>query len=179
MVLIIIFGWRGVTYTKDKGAFHCPSCAVKKQFNRKRVRRFFTIYFIPLIPLNLVGEYIECAGCKRTFNEDVLAFDPNAENAEFLAQFQTAIKRIMVLMMLADGKIDPEEVETIKRIYGQISDATMTQEDVDAEVTAAKAMDSSLIRYMRDITPMLNSEGKEMVMRSAIMMAADLWIFRS
>ena len=40
MVLLIIFGTRGVTTTSESGDFHCPACEQKRRFERKTVRRF-------------------------------------------------------------------------------------------------------------------------------------------
>lgn len=64
---MIIFGTRGITTTPEKGDFHCPSCDATQKYGLKRVRRFFTLYFIPLIPLNKLGEYVECVTCKDTY----------------------------------------------------------------------------------------------------------------
>src|SRR5687768_7917347 len=117
MVFLIIFGTRGVTTSAARGDFHCPSCDRKCGYDHKRVRRFFTLYFIPIIPLDVLGEYVECDSCKSTFKPEVLSFDPAKEDAAFEAEFHAAVKRVMVLMMLADGKIDDEEIETICSVY--------------------------------------------------------------
>ncbi len=72
MVGLIIFGRRGVTGTKGQGTFQCPACQTDQPYAHKHVRRFFTLYFIPLIPLGTVGEYVECGRCKGTFKPAVL-----------------------------------------------------------------------------------------------------------
>ncbi len=55
---MIVFGTRGITHTKDKRVFHCPNCATRQSFASKRVRRFFTLRIVPVLPLNLAGGYI-------------------------------------------------------------------------------------------------------------------------
>ncbi len=50
---MIIFGTRGITYSKGNGEFFCPTCADKKPYKHKRVRRFFDLYFVPIVPLDL------------------------------------------------------------------------------------------------------------------------------
>ena len=52
---MIIFGWRGVTFSAGSGSFFCPSCADQRDFDKKSVRQFFTLYFIPIIPASLTG----------------------------------------------------------------------------------------------------------------------------
>ena len=49
---MIIFGTRGITYRMAAGRFACPSCGPGTGFTHRRVRRFFTLYFIPVIPLD-------------------------------------------------------------------------------------------------------------------------------
>src|SRR5687768_587685 len=114
MLGLIIFGTRGVTYGSEGGQFFCPDCEGKEQYLHRKVRRFFTLYFIPVIPLDLLGEYIECQRCTSTYREDVLAFDPQQQADAEEAEFQKAMRRVLVLMMLADGVVDDSEVEAIQ-----------------------------------------------------------------
>jgi hypothetical protein len=72
MLGLIIFGSRSVTGSKGTGSFHCPRCGPDQPYDHKRVRRFFTLYFIPLIPLGTIGEYIECGRCAGTYKPEVL-----------------------------------------------------------------------------------------------------------
>lgn len=72
MLGLIIFGSRSVTGSKGTGSFDCPRCGTRRSYDHKRVRRFFTLYFIPLIPLRTIAEYIECDGCKGTYKPEVL-----------------------------------------------------------------------------------------------------------
>ena len=120
-IFFIIFGTRGITYTKESGEFHCPDCEARS-FRHRRVRRFFTLYFIPLIPLDLLGEFVECDNCKATWDLGVLDYDPGAEGAEFEATYFTAMKNTMILMMLADGVIDDDELQVISSITEALTD---------------------------------------------------------
>ena len=52
---MIVFGTRGVTSTKETGPFNCLFCGDQRAYSRKSVRRFFTLYFIPVIPLDEMG----------------------------------------------------------------------------------------------------------------------------
>ncbi len=169
---MIIFGTRGVTYTKDKGAFHCPNCATRQSFATKRVRRFFTLCFVPVLPLNLAGEYIECTSCSNTYGAAVLDYNPERDAFEFQAQFQLAVKRVMVEMMLADGVIDDGEVSEIRELYGKICGSGITAEEVRAEIAEAEADPADLLQSLRAIAPSLNAKGKELVVHAACMVAA-------
>ena len=169
---MIIFGTRGVTYSAEKGQFACPRCQHSQPFNHKRVRRFFTLYFIPLIPLDKLGEYVECQTCQGTYDLAVLNFDPQAESAAFEAEYQKAIKRVMVQMMLADGHIDDQEIETIREVYQKLSGVALTRIDVEGEIHDAKGDGRTVVDYLRNLAGTLNANGKEMVVRASLLVAA-------
>ena len=161
-----------MTYSAETGQFNCPGCEERRDYQHKRVRRFFTLYFIPVIPLDMLGEYVECKGCLGTYKLEVLSFDPQAGKARVEAEFQSAMKRIMVLMMLADGRVDDSEVETVQKIYGQLSGKDVARADVEREVELARADGRGIQDYVRSLKGSLNDGGKEMVVKAALCVAA-------
>jgi hypothetical protein len=78
MLGLIIFGRRTMTRTASEGLFHCPRCGPERTYRHKQVKRWFTLYFIPVIPLGLAGEYVECGSCAATFGVELLARIPQA-----------------------------------------------------------------------------------------------------
>jgi hypothetical protein len=78
--MIILFGTRGVTLTKQSGTFQCPNCGPQAPYSQKNIRRFFTLFFVPVIPLNKVASYVECHRCKGQFDLSVLPWNPRSYN---------------------------------------------------------------------------------------------------
>jgi hypothetical protein len=70
--MFILFGTRGLTLTQQSGTFQCPQCGAGAPFSQKGIRRFFTLFFVPVIPLNQVAAYVECHRCKSQFDVNVL-----------------------------------------------------------------------------------------------------------
>jgi hypothetical protein len=70
---MIIFGlsvfWFGAAET---GVFHCPRCGGDRHYKLKVGRRWFTLFFLPVIPLNEVARAVECQTCKGKFETAVL-----------------------------------------------------------------------------------------------------------
>jgi uncharacterized membrane protein YebE (DUF533 family) len=164
---MIIFGTRGVTWTGESGEFNCPGCGGSRQnYTRKTVRRFFTLYFIPVIPLNKVGEFIECQRCHNTYNEQVLRFDPAAEQAKKRAEFIEHLKRVMILTALADGQVDDAERDAIRQQYQSLSGATLSGADLERELALGRQAAISPAEYSRRFAGELNDHGKEIVIRS-------------
>ncbi len=81
MRMFFIWGTKGRITVLDTGFFQCPGCNQAQQYAIKQVRRWFTLYFIPLIPLRIVGTYIECQHCSSSFNHELLHKRTNSSNS--------------------------------------------------------------------------------------------------
>jgi hypothetical protein len=78
---MIIFGWRTCESTTGSGTFQCPHCRTLQFYRHVTYRRWFTLYFLPVIPLGRVGEQLECQGCQCCFSPRVL--EPTSPNGPF------------------------------------------------------------------------------------------------
>ena len=58
--MILIWGWKSRLKTLSQGTFHCPHCQADRQYDQRQARRWFTIFWIPLIPLKVLGTFVEC-----------------------------------------------------------------------------------------------------------------------
>jgi tellurite resistance protein len=172
MVLFIIFGTRGLTSTAKRGQFYCPGCSDSCEYAHKKVRRFFTLYFIPLIPLDSIGEYVECGRCKSTWELSVLDLTPGTNSDEFEAEFHKAIKQVMLLMMVADGVIDDNEVATIAQVYEGLTGKTITESAIRSEGAALQQSGQGLKEYLKTVVGKVNDHGKELVIKAAYSIAA-------
>ena len=168
---MIIFGTRGITTTPEKGVFYCPNCSSKQNFRHRRVRRFFHLYFIPLIPMNKLGEYVECRTCKGTYNPVVKDYDPDAIAQQLEAEYEIAIKAVMVHILLADGVIDDSEVDTVTEVYLKLTGVRLGVRAVHDEIARVKSSGEVLSTYLQRLQGRLNDSGKENVVKSALMVA--------
>ncbi|MCC6524243.1 MAG: hypothetical protein IT373_16410 [Polyangiaceae bacterium] len=72
MIALIIFGSKAVTSCVTTGEFDCPYCHGRQPFKHMRVRKFFTLYWIPLIPLGVLTEYLQCQSCFGKYKPSLL-----------------------------------------------------------------------------------------------------------
>ncbi len=168
---MIIFGTRGITSTPERGTFNCPQCASVQNYNLKRVRRFFTLYFIPVIPLDKLGEYVECPTCQGTYDLQILEYDPSKEGLQIEAFFFIAVKQVMIAVLLADGIIDDDEVKMLQDQYQQLTGAEIPEEELREEIAVIQASGSSAMELVANVVPQLNDSGKETVIRAAYAIA--------
>jgi hypothetical protein len=98
-VLLIILGFQNFYRTLRKGVFYCRKCGGDRQYRQRAGRRFFTVFFVPIVPLNRTGAHVQCLTCKTRYVLDVLSL-PTA------AQMQAALPagmRAAVVIMLSAG----------------------------------------------------------------------------
>jgi uncharacterized tellurite resistance protein B-like protein len=156
----------------SEGQFHCPQCEANQKYKHKKVRRFFTLYFIPLIPMGKIGEFVECQACRGTFIPKVLDYKKSASADKFLSEYEKAMKHAMVLIMLADGEIDDNEMLTVQRIVNKLGHNDISLDDLKQYVAEVQQNPEDISTYLKKVTPALNEHGKEMVIRCAFQVAS-------
>ncbi len=65
--MIFILGARDRETVIGSGYFLCPACRQLRLYKHKRLARYFTIYFLPIFPLQSLGEMIECQTCQHVY----------------------------------------------------------------------------------------------------------------
>jgi hypothetical protein len=164
---VILFGTRGVTSIANSGTFACPGCGGTQQpYLLKSVRRVFTLYFVPIIPLNKVGQFIECQRCKNTYKDQVLSFDPAAQKEKASAEFFEHVKRIMVVTALVDGRVDDAKLEAIRAFYNTLSGGSLSGPDLERELAMARQANITPADYAHRFATTLNEHGKELVIKA-------------
>ena len=169
---MIIFGTRGVKSTMKEGQFLCPQCAKEKSYKHRKVTRFFTLYFIPLIPMGKIGEYVECQTCRGTFVSRVLDYDKQKLDAKFQSEYEKAMKHSMVLMMLADGEIDESEMLMVQQIINKFGHHEVSLPELENYVEQVQQQSEDIATYLRRVAPSLNEHGKEIIIKCALSVAA-------
>lgn len=132
---MIIYGTRGKNVEKGGGMFTCPRCATEQSYKHFEVKSYFTLYFIPLIPVGSSGEFLECAGCSGTYAPEVLTYDPEEERAKSAA----TIRRLSVLFLLDVGRCTSATLKSLQDIVGDAVGIDVEAEDVAKDVQQAQS----------------------------------------
>ncbi|MCU1451084.1 MAG: hypothetical protein JWP02_3254 [Acidimicrobiales bacterium] len=70
---MLIFGTRVRASVVAHGMFGCPACRQMEPYAQRRYRRWFTVFFMPLVPLGAGSEAVECQVCQTKYRADVLS----------------------------------------------------------------------------------------------------------
>lgn len=124
-----------------------------------------------MLPLDDLGDYVECQNCKNTYNHQVLEYNPESETKAFQAEYENAIKKLMILMTLADGSVDENEVLSIISIYEKITDTVLDKEDLIQEIDELDNKDDDVLSFTSSLRGQLNDHGKEMIIKTAYFVA--------
>jgi len=65
--MLVIFGTKTVGKTIKTGTFKCSRCNRERNYFLKQNKKYFSLFFIPIIPLNKVGDTLECTFCKTAY----------------------------------------------------------------------------------------------------------------
>lgn len=165
---MIIWGSKPRTFINNSGSFFCPECNDYKSYLWKKVKRYFTLYFLPVFPMEDLGEYIECETCKSTFKENVLKYDPKERERKIQALYFVAARDIMISIALADGKIENSEINQIIALFEEVTRIILPKEDLLSSIEEIKTSNYDVSKIAKGIAPFLNDQGKETVLRAAI-----------
>lgn len=172
---MILWGRRVIKKAIGTGVFFCPREGGDCNYVHKKARRWFTLFFLPLIPLKELGDFVECASCKNTYYPDVL----KGKTASEIEDVSTiAIRHIVVSILLADGVVDPREREAAIAVVGRFASLPYGTTDLDADLTNLQV--SALTDNLEELGAVLNEHGKENVLTAAVYLAgADGHVDRS
>ncbi len=67
-----IKGTVAITKTVSSGLFLCPTEATERAYWHKRVRNWTSVFSFPVIPGEVVEEYVECFCCGATVDPRIL-----------------------------------------------------------------------------------------------------------
>lgn len=131
--MLLIFGLAVFFRTVGEGDFHCPNCGGDRHYRRRVARRWFTLFFLPVIPLNRVGEVIECRTCRGRFDLAVLRM-PTARQME--VALPEAMRRAAAIVLAAGDPGDPRAraraAEAVRGYGAADFDDDLLQADLEA-----------------------------------------------
>ena len=94
---MLIFGLRVCFRTVGHGMFHCQRCGGDRGYRHRAGRRWFHIFYIPVIRLGRTGEHLQCLDCRGRFRPGALAIPTAAQMEAALPAGTLAAATCMLL----------------------------------------------------------------------------------
>jgi len=136
--LLIICGLRVLYRTVGQGTFHCQRCGGDRPYRHRSGRRWFTLFFVPVIPLAHTGEHVQCEPCGTRYRMQVLRIPTTAQ---MQAAIPAAMRAASVIMLRAGGGTS---AAARRRAIDGIRGAGLADYDeaaLDGDLSAAAVLD--------------------------------------
>jgi hypothetical protein len=133
---LIIWGSRNRSCTVDSGKFYCPNCRRSARYDLIEIRRYFTLYFLPLFPVGQTTAYVRCLRCHSNYEEEILDYEPPPAIAE-----PAEVEEVHVAEAADD---DPLLAEAERELHSGASMATVQRKLVGQGLNQQQA--ESLVR---------------------------------
>jgi len=165
--MLLIWGFKArLKSIGTGGTFHCPHCGVDRQYQHREARRWFTLFWIPLIPLKVLGTFIECTACQSSYDERVLTLPTNAALADNLS---IAIRGLVIAVIGADGVVGDAERAAALRVVSANVDHAYGPAELEADLEAYRGLD--VFGALGELAGSLNEHGKERLVQACVELA--------
>ncbi len=165
--MIFLFGEEVLNKAPKEGQFHCPHCEQTRAYQHICQKNYFTLFFIPLLPLDTFKEYVECKVCGNSFHPSVL------EQPEQLPAHHYALRRIMADIVRTTS-INEAHLNLMCQCYQAATETELSKADAQAALQAARDDPRDLLDYIRHIGAGLNAQGIDTVVMMMAQFLAHL-----
>ncbi|MFI0354709.1 zinc-ribbon domain-containing protein [Actinomadura sp. 9N407] len=129
--MFLIFGLSVFYRTVSEGTFYCPRCGGDRAYRRRAGRRWFTLFFLPVIPLGSVGEVAECRTCRSRYTTAALR-SPTAQ--QMAAALPAGMRAAAALVLRAGNPSDATaRAKAVDAVRGY-GDAAYDDRGVEADL---------------------------------------------
>ena len=153
--MLLIFGFKVRFKTLASIVFHCPNCGGDREGSHQAARRWFTLFWIPLIPLNQVGEVVTCSTCGSRYDPAVTELPTTAAIGE---SFAVATRVIAAMLVRTGDPSDPllrqHALGTIRAVVDPYDEETFANDVVSVDSAYAE-------QYTAPLNDSIAVEGKE------------------
>jgi uncharacterized tellurite resistance protein B-like protein len=90
------------------------------------------------------------------------------------SEYEKALQNVLCLMIIADNKVEDEEVKTVSDIFNKLTnDKKLSKAKITKTITNLKKDDLTVDEYLKDIRPYLNAEHRELIIKAMYYVAGS------
>ncbi|MEC7449277.1 MAG: zinc-ribbon domain-containing protein [Planctomycetota bacterium] len=138
----------GLSTTKpviDTGSFECPKCHQQRSYQRKAIKNWISIYFIPIIPIGSSGEVLQCTKCKI----EVPSKSAPRSQASDSPTSEDFAEALLVLVALDRGTPNRTVVAKLQQLLSELREQPVSAETVAALILQGQSTRYSALEYAR------------------------------
>jgi tellurite resistance protein len=164
--MLLIWGFRALNKTLAEGEFFCPQCGGDRPYRHRRARRWFTLFFIPVIPLRELGEYVECRTCGAGYDPGILAMPTTATVGD---QLSGAMRHLVVAVLRRGTPASAAERQAALTVLADFLNVPYGDADLEADLAGLELTD--LLERLAHAGSVLSEHGREAVLAAVVWLA--------
>lgn len=169
---MLFIGTLNVARTRSRGDFYCPSCESIRGYRLRAKRPWLTLYFIPVIPIGSVELVIQCEACRSNWDRSVLSVTAQSHQKLLSDQAQHEIFRCMILFVLSDGYMTPNEVEPLRQLASRIFEREVDREELGKLCSMAEQSSIPAKNYVETVIRHWTFEQQALAMQTMFLAAS-------
>ena len=169
---MIIWGSRVVMSVLRNGEFNCPNCNDRRVYEHKEAKKFFTLYFIPIFPMETLGTFIECRQCSNQYNEKVLQYAPAPSREEMHQAYRNAVIQAMMASAQIDGPATDGRFLALTHQLENFLGSRLEQEEITKLMPSLGTDSAAAVSVLGRIAENLTDSGKEKIFESVYSITA-------
>lgn len=185
--MFIIFGSRGITSASSQDSIltgSCPNC--KNDLVLSDLKRWFTLFFIPVFPFETIDTFYKCNGCEGTYKEEIKqALQRTSREKEEMIKglekmYAITLTACVLHMAKVDGTISAGEEVLIKKIISNFPQYEYEINKLSTEIRNSSDADDLVFPLLQKSASILTSEAiMHIIVQVTKMLLADGKIGRS
>ena len=170
MLLIGTMDWAS---TRERGTFRCPVCELEARYRLRASRPFLTLYFIPVVPIGSLQEYVQCQECRQSFEPSVVAavrlgqaattVDEKSSDGT-VVEYRDDLLRVLALIMVEDGHVTENEIRIARRLFENICEENLSREELGQACSDVRRM--SVISFLSTVKARRSYEERLMLVQA-------------
>ncbi len=171
MIFIGTMEWAS---TRMRGTFICPNCDHSENFRLRASRPFLTLYFIPVLPIGALQEYVQCSRCKNAFETAVLSNrmmpSPSSSAVENAGQKEVPLEedllKTIALMMVEDGHVTEDEIRVARRLYENMVESSLSREQLGIACSQVRLHRLNTLSFLATVAERRTHEEKLLLVQA-------------
>lgn len=169
--------------TRTRGLFICPRCGTNESFRLRASRPFLTLYFIPVVPIGGIHEFVQCSRCKNAFEPVVLADrslgeidgptsgskEAPRDNSE--SDFDADLLKVLALMMVEDGHVTENEIGVARRVFKNMREKNLSREDLGRSCSQVRLLRLNTLSFLATAGKRCSHEQKMLLVQGMFAVA--------
>ena len=169
--MFFIWGWRAVLTVLGAGQFSCPQCLTDTEYQHVQQRQWFTVFFLPVVPLQQLGTHVRCTRCNGAFLDVVLDRLTMPQLEHHLGLASRAVVAHLVSLSPRSVAVEDAAIECLSTAPGVQAGYGHAQLAADVVAFTSPAV---VGQYVTVVARHLTLEGREHFLRRAMTVGARL-----